>query len=362
MNNLNSKCAIIIPALNNKGPVKGAIALYNLLSDIGVKCTLVVLKETSDKELKFSGDVIRLGNNGGLYSKAKLFGKRYHDFDYRVSFCFSADVFNLLLGKTAKKITSVRANNFKNYHMDYGFLGLPLAFFHYMLFNFFDKVIAISKVMVKDVSKFVVSKDKIVFIGNFIDKPIFDDNDLNCRKFDSNVFNICFVGNLVGRKRIDLLIESIPKLRSSFSFPIRVNIIGDGDLKLDLKELAKSKSLNDDVNFYGEMSNPLSIISKSDLFVLPSLSEGVSRAMLESLSLGVPVLARDIDANSEIVFEGVNGHLFVDDDDFYRALERAVACSSECKYDDVSVPLEYTLTSAVEKYARLLGVYNESGK
>lgn len=50
--------------------------------------------------------------------------------------------------------------------------------------------------------------------------------------------------------------------------------------------------------------------ARADIFVLPSLAEGMSNALLEAMACGLPCLASDISANAELIQDGVNGLLF----------------------------------------------------
>jgi glycosyltransferase involved in cell wall biosynthesis len=78
--------------------------------------------------------------------------------------------------------------------------------------------------------------------------------------------------------------------------------------------------LSDAVRIHGFVAAPLDIVASADLFVLPSLSEGVSRAALEALHLGVPVILRDADGNDELVQHQTNGRLFHRDGELAKAI------------------------------------------
>lgn len=62
------------------------------------------------------------------------------------------------------------------------------------------------------------------------------------------------------------------------------------------------------------------MVAASDVFVLPSLSEGVSRAAFEALCLGVPCAKRDVDANRELIQEPQQGKLFSKEEDLARTM------------------------------------------
>ena len=85
--------------------------------------------------------------------------------------------------------------------------------------------------------------------------------------------------------------------------------MGDGNARAALSEQVEKLGLSDKVEFLGriprEKTAPL--YQEADVFVLPSLNEGMSNAMLEALATGLPILATDTGGAKEIVAEGQNG-------------------------------------------------------
>jgi glycosyltransferase involved in cell wall biosynthesis len=79
--------------------------------------------------------------------------------------------------------------------------------------------------------------------------------------------------------------------------------------RLDLERFAADLNLSTSVHFLGERSDVFDILSESDLFVLPSLSEGLSNVLLEAMVANLPVVATDIGGNPEVVQHGKTGLL-----------------------------------------------------
>jgi glycosyltransferase involved in cell wall biosynthesis len=79
--------------------------------------------------------------------------------------------------------------------------------------------------------------------------------------------------------------------------------------RLQLERLAGDLNLGTSVHFLGERSDIFDILSESDLFVLPSLSEGLSNVLLEAMIANLPVVATDIGGNPEVVEHGKTGLL-----------------------------------------------------
>jgi glycosyltransferase involved in cell wall biosynthesis len=86
-------------------------------------------------------------------------------------------------------------------------------------------------------------------------------------------------------------------------------LVGDGVLRHSLQSLARELGIEDRVTFWGRRHDVASLLSRSDLFVLPSLSESCPHALLEAMAAGVPVVATDVGGVPEIVQNGVTGRL-----------------------------------------------------
>jgi len=120
------------------------------------------------------------------------------------------------------------------------------------------------------------------------------------------------VGRLIPRKGFHFLIQALPKVVSQTKQPFEVEIIGSGQEEKNLKKLAQELKVEKFVLFSGSVSydDLLKKYQAADIFVLPSLSEGMPCVMLEAMGCGLPVIASDIPGNDELVFSGQNGYLF----------------------------------------------------
>ena len=84
---------------------------------------------------------------------------------------------------------------------------------------------------------------------------------------------------------------------------------GRGQLEADLKQQVNRLGLDTRVHFLGLRQDIPRILALLDVFVLPSLSEGLSMAILESMMAGKPVIATRVGGNPEIVLDGETGFL-----------------------------------------------------
>jgi glycosyltransferase involved in cell wall biosynthesis len=86
-------------------------------------------------------------------------------------------------------------------------------------------------------------------------------------------------------------------------------LIGDGELRASLQQGAKDEGVIDSVHFLGDRSDVRDLLQGLDMFVLSSLSEGYSMALLEASAVALPIVATQVGGNGEIVRDGVNGCL-----------------------------------------------------
>jgi glycosyltransferase involved in cell wall biosynthesis len=85
--------------------------------------------------------------------------------------------------------------------------------------------------------------------------------------------------------------------------------VGDGPLRPEAQALARSLGVEKRVHLLGWQREPRNLAAGFDVFLLPSLFEGLPCVYPQALSLGLPVVASQVDGASEIVREGVNGYL-----------------------------------------------------
>ena len=96
---------------------------------------------------------------------------------------------------------------------------------------------------------------------------------------------IVTIGRLVSLKGFHILLEAFAKL----SFPnLKLIIVGDGEERASLEELAIRLGIASRVQFLGLRHDIPVILAAADLFVLPSFSEGLSRSILEAMAAGLP--------------------------------------------------------------------------
>jgi len=326
----SKKIFILIPSHSPTGPVKGAYALANEWVT-GCEVTIVNIKQGVGAGTFLDdrvGKVSLVETAKGFYDKTRLYQSILKSAGNRkdvisVSFCFSADVINAFCSKLAITCSSVRGNLMANYRLDYGFLGLGLAAFHLSLLRFFDLVVAMNRHMADQIEKFSGKKAEIV--GNFVDEKFLESYRAETPKSEKPL-SFVFVGSLSKRKQPWLILDAVAKLRESRIDAV-VHFVGSGSGFEKLRSSILKLRLEESAFLHGFMKSPYELLAQADAMVLPSLSEGTSRAALEALCLGVPCVLRDVDGNSDLIQDGVNGALFSDDGDLPEAMIRAAQIS-----------------------------------
>lgn len=130
------------------------------------------------------------------------------------------------------------------------------------------------------------------------------------------------------RKGINYLVEALSKLHLKYP-NIFLKLVGEGNEKENLEKLIKDFKLENFVEFVGMVSREKIAFyyQEASLFVLPSLNEGMSNAMLEALASGLPILATNTGGTSELVEDGENGFIIKmkDVDDLAQKIELLIS-------------------------------------
>jgi glycosyltransferase involved in cell wall biosynthesis len=117
------------------------------------------------------------------------------------------------------------------------------------------------------------------------------------------------VGNLVPRKGHRVLLQALQPLAGPDLPPWRMAIAGRGRQKEPLQQLAQELGIADRVHLLGHRDDIPDLLAAADIFVMPSLWEGLPLAILEAMFAGKPVIASAISGIPEAIESGVHGLL-----------------------------------------------------
>ena len=176
-------------------------------------------------------------------------------------------------------------------------------------------LIAVSKAVRDDLMKRGLRRSSIYLVYNGIKmaarQSVFD--KIAARRelgFSEGGFIIGSVGRLVTVKGHSYLIEAMPSILNE-NKDCQLIIAGDGPLKADLEALITKLGLSDNVILAGHIDNIDKFMDTIDLFVLPSLSEGLPMALLEAMAYQKPVLASDVGGIPEVITNTSEGIMIV---------------------------------------------------
>lgn len=124
--------------------------------------------------------------------------------------------------------------------------------------------------------------------------------------FDHTDFVVGTVGRFDPIKNLPMLVASLAAAAQQLG-TLRGLLVGDGIVFNELKAQIAAVGMSDRVRFTGYRSDATQLVQCLDLFVLSSLSEGTSMALLEAMAAGVAVAVTEVGGNPEIVVQGATG-------------------------------------------------------
>ena len=177
------------------------------------------------------------------------------------------------------------------------------------------------------VTQIGVRPGRFTVIYNGVDTQRFVARATTSRRASGEVV-IGTVGRLVAVKNYGLLLRAVAELPRELPWTLR--FIGDGPERERLCALAQQLGVGERVQFLGHREDVAQLLGGLDIFVLPSLSEGMSNTLLEAMAAGVAVVASDVGGNPEIIESDRSGMLFAcgDVDGAARKIQALVADSA----------------------------------
>lgn len=177
------------------------------------------------------------------------------------------------------------------------------------------------------------------------------------------------IGRLHPQKGFAHLLDALELLLKSENAPkVHLVIVGEGNLELELKQQVLKQGLNQYVTFTGRRSDIPQLLSAADLFILPSLWEGLPLVVLEAMAAKVPVIATNVGGTPEAIIDGETGLLVPPTDSHSLAtaieflLKNESLCKSLVENGFKKVSIEFSATKVAQKledlYFKLL---NDTG-
>ncbi len=189
------------------------------------------------------------------------------------------------------------------------------SFLFRILFHRVSRFVALTNDIFDELIETGVDRRKVVLIPNGV--SVFQKNYIR----EHDVVRCLYVGRLIPRKRVDLLLQAWFKL--DLCLYSCLSIIGDGPEFGRLNEFIVDKGLQNSVNFLGQLPHEAVVnhLYNSDIFILPSSSEGMSNSLLEAMCSGLAVVVSQIKCNQELIKDGENGLVFDNEDELVSVLK-----------------------------------------
>jgi glycosyltransferase involved in cell wall biosynthesis len=123
---------------------------------------------------------------------------------------------------------------------------------------------------------------------------------------------LLFVGALIDLKGIEYILYALKELTRKLKLEVELIIVGEGPRRDFLERVVNSNSQEDCVHFVGYVTPSdglFEYFADSDIFILPTLSEGTPRVLSEAMGQGLPVIATSVGGIPDIIQDHINGLL-----------------------------------------------------
>jgi len=197
-----------------------------------------------------------------------------------------------------------------------------------------DRVIAVCELARQaEIERARVAPDHVVTIYNGVDVNQFSAMSAQAAARIRRGFGIPLdapllgaVGRLHPQKDFATLLAAVAQVQEHIP-TVQLLLVGDGELRGDLEAQTRLLGLSEIVTFAGHRADIPEILATLDLFVLPSLWEGMPNAVLEAMAAGLPVVATAVGGTPEVVVDGVTGLLVTprDPDALANAINRLLS-------------------------------------
>ncbi len=229
--------------------------------------------------------------------------------------------------------------------------------------RFFDNIVAVSQNVREKILENKIPAKKVSLIANGLDisrfsYPIDREGARESLAIPRDGLVVGSVGRLSIEKGQRFLIEAAKPLMKEYP-ELQVIFVGDGPLKNELVQFSRRLGIGENVRFLGKVYNIPLILSLLDVFVLPSLSEGLPMALLEAMAAKVPVIASNVGDIPQVIRDRREGLLVEPKNAGQLTDALSALLSGEAKRSEFArrafekVSREYSMQQMAEKYLRM---------
>ena len=153
----------------------------------------------------------------------------------------------------------------------------------------------------------LTARDSVYPIAVGIDSRKFSENDEPGHEHARN-FDLVTVGRHSKIKKVDLLFEAVARVNGR-SPDVSLVLVGDGEERAGLEQLVGKLGITEAVHFAGWVDDVESYLRSSRILVMTSASEGLPHSLIESMMVGLPVVASNVGEISDLVEDHQTGFL-----------------------------------------------------
>jgi glycosyltransferase involved in cell wall biosynthesis len=196
---------------------------------------------------------------------------------------------------------------------------------------------------------------KVVNVGNTVDVEFFSSIKRTIDELhkENGIYHLTYVGYLTSRKNVGLLLIVVKELKA-YRTDFVLDIIGDGEFRLELEQLAKELEISSFINFHGFMQkkNLPSVLTNSAIFLFQTDFDIWGLVLNEAMAVGIPCLASiNAGATEDLIQEGTTGFKVDFNDSISVAKKIDYLLRHPLKMEDVGknasdfIQLNYSLSS-----------------
>lgn len=239
-----------------------------------------------------------------------------------------------------------------------------IVFFSWLGGLFQNKIICVSRCDYDAAVRYrIVPKRKLVMIHNGIEEERFLSRDEARRTLSvpEHIFIAGTNAELTKNKGIIYLLEASRHMQE----PVMFYIMSDGEERRTFEQFINQHNLQNKVKLAGFLPNAKQYLKAFDIFILPSVKEGLPYALLEAASAGVPVIGTAVGGVPEIIEDGTNGLLVPprNSDALARAIKKLMASPElRMRFSEANVQLVASKFSFASMLEKTTSLYLETAK
>jgi glycosyltransferase EpsF len=291
----------VVGAMNIAGTETMLMNIYRNLDRAKVQFDFISYQQNAhyDDEIKrMGGRIIRLSNTHSvkeIYEAIKKYGPYHAVHSHTLFHCGIAN----LAAKLAKVNVRIAHAHTTMDICDSLIRKLYIKAMRYIINTFSTKLLACSN----QAGKYLfgekgLNKPFFTYFPNLIEYPKFlQEPKIHVLKFKDekglqNSLVIGHIGRFIETKNQMFLLDIIKNMLKKAD-NVKLVLVGDGDLRLQIEEAAKCKGLDDNIIFIGLRNDIPTILHVMDIFVFPSIYEGLGLVLLEAQASGLPCVVSE---------------------------------------------------------------------